>query len=751
MNPKAQLNPQQMEAVTHTEGPVLILAGAGSGKTRVLTQRVAHLIAEHNVSPWNILAITFTNKAAKEMKERVERALGPDAQGVLVATFHATCVRILRGYADRIGYDRHFTIYDSDDSRTLMKQIIKRDNLETVQCKLRRFLYEISSAKDHLRSPEEYLTEHQYDRDADRIAHAYREYTRALREANAMDFDDLIMKTVELFRTHPDVLETFRDRFRYICVDEYQDTNNAQFELIRLLADKYRNLCVVGDDDQSIYRFRGANIHNILDFERVYPDAFVVKLEQNYRSRQNILSAANAVIRNNTSRKEKALWSERGEGEKIRVKLFPSAVDEAEYVAQEVARLMRGSDPASKEVAVLYRTNAQSRLLEERFVREGIAYELVGGVNFYARREIKDILAYLKTIENPRDELAIRRIINVPKRGIGAKTIEDLSTYALQNGICFADAIEVCESVLSAKSAAKVRLFADQIEELRRDAASLSVEELIRRLIDTVDYESYLAELRDADVFASEEDERLHNVEELISKAADYDETAEEPSLYGFLEEVALIADIDLTSDDRDRAMLMTLHAAKGLEFSHVFITGMEENLFPGFQTITNAETDPAAMEEERRLAYVGITRAKDTLTLCSARARMINGETHYNPVSRFLTEIPQDLLDENTANRASLREPVTLRKKETPYAATAIRELDKIAPKTTFAQLKKGAPQAEKPAYETGDRVRHIKFGAGTVTDLTKETRDYKVTVDFDTAGTKVMYAAFARLEKIG
>ena len=749
MTGDTQLNPQQQEAVLFTEGPVLILAGAGSGKTRVLTQRVAHLIADKHVSPWNILAITFTNKAAREMKERVESALGPDAHGVLVATFHATCVRILRQYADRIGYDTHFTIYDTDDSRTLMKQIIKRDQLETVQCKLRRFLYEVSDAKDHLRSPDEYLSEHAYDRDADRIAHAYREYQKSLREANAMDFDDLIMKTVELFRTNPDVLETLQERFRYICVDEYQDTNYAQFELIRLLADKYRNLCVVGDDDQSIYRFRGANIYNILDFERVYPDAFVVKLEQNYRSKQNILSAANAVIAHNHSRKAKALWSERGEGNLIRVKLFPSAVDEAEYVAQEVARLMRTKEHLSKEVAVLYRTNAQSRLLEERFVREGIAYELVGGVNFYARREIKDILAYLKTIENPRDELAIRRIINVPKRGIGAKTIEDLSLYARENDITFADAIDVCESVLSAKAASKVRLFSDQIDVLRKDAPSLSVEELIRRLIDMTDYETYLAELRDADAFLSDEDDRLHNVEELISKAADYDETAEEPSLYGFLEEVALIADIDLTSDERDRAMLMTLHAAKGLEFTHVFITGMEENLFPGFQTITNAETDPAAMEEERRLAYVGMTRAKDTLTLCSARARMINGETHYNPVSRFLREIPQELLETDAANATALRDSVTGRKKEKPYAATAIRELDRIAPKQTFAQLKKGAPQMEKPAYVTGDRVRHIKFGAGTVTDLVQEPRDYKVTVDFDTAGTKVMYAAFARLEK--
>ena len=742
------LNPEQRAAVLQTEGPVLILAGAGSGKTKVLTERVAFLIAQGKARPWQILAITFTNKAARELRERVDRAVPEGAEGVWAQTFHATCVRILRAHADKLGYDSHFTIYDSDDSRTLMKQILKRDQLETQTLRLRTFLNKISAAKNKLMDIDAFVREIQYEPGAERLIHAYRSYQAALQEANAFDFDDLIMKTVELFRTQPDVLEQYQERFRYICVDEYQDTNAAQFELIRLLAGKYRNLCVVGDDDQSIYRFRGANIRNILDFEQHYPDAYVVKLEQNYRSKQNILDAANGVIAHNASRKRKRLWSERGEGAPVRFKLFASAVDEADYVTGEVMRLVRSG--SGKEVAVLYRTNAQSRLLEERFVRDGIAYELVGGVNFYQRREIKDILAYLKTVENARDELAVRRILNVPKRGIGAKTVEDLALFAEENNILFYDALEMSESVLGAKGASKVRAFTDLIDTLRAERTESSVEQLIRRVIDLTDYASYLQSLQEDSAVYDEENSRLHNVEELISKAADYDATAEDPSLYGFLEEVALVADIDLTGDDRDRVMLMTLHAAKGLEFSHVFITGMEENLFPGFQSVSSEDTDPMAMEEERRLAYVGFTRAKDTLHLTAARARMINGETHFNPVSRFVTEIPKELLETDAETTPRAMSAGRHKPKVTPFAAERIRELDAIRPKQTFAALKKGAPEISTPDYKTGDRVRHVKFGAGTVTNLSKETRDYKVTVDFDTAGTKVMYAAFARLEKL-
>ena len=751
MSVTEQLNPEQQRAVEHTEGPVLILAGAGSGKTRVLTQRVAFLIREKHVAPWNILAITFTNKAANEMKERVAMSAGEDARKVFVSTFHACCVRILRQHADLLGYDKHFSVYDSDDSKSLMKNILKQFQLETRDVKLRRFLNAVSNAKDELIAPGAYLQEHRYDRDAERIATAYREYQRALMNANAMDFDDLIMKTVELFRLHPEVLESFQDRFRYICVDEYQDTNNAQFELVRLLAMRDRNLCVVGDDDQSIYRFRGANIRNILDFERVYPDAYVVKLEQNYRSTQHILDAANSVISNNAARKNKALWSDLGDGAKIRLRQFPHAIEEAEFVASDVAALKRGGKCRLSDVAVLYRTNAQSRLIEERFVRDGIPYELVGGVNFYSRREIKDILAYLKTIDNARDELAVRRIINVPKRGIGNTTVEKAAVYAAENGTDLFTALIRAEEYLSGKALEKVTAFTDLIDEMRSFSVSSGVEDLIRVLIDRTGYEEYLISLSEEEGIDAEDNERLKNVEELISKAADYEAAAEDASLSGFLEEVALVADIDMVDDTKDRAYLMTLHAAKGLEFSHVYITGMEEDVFPSFQSRMAEEGDPAAMEEERRLAYVGITRAKQTLTLTCARARMVNGETRYSQMSRFVSEIPEELLDTDVPDAGvTLLNPAKKTVFEKPFAATAIRKQSLTQPKTTFAQLKKGAPAVTEPDYTTGDRVRHVKFGDGTVTAIEKETRDYKVTVDFDAYGTKVMYAMFAKLQKI-
>ncbi|MBR0164076.1 MAG: UvrD-helicase domain-containing protein [Lachnospiraceae bacterium] len=754
------LNPEQEDAVRHTEGPVLILAGAGSGKTRVLTERIAYLIAEKGVKPWQILAITFTNKAAKELKERVEKTVGDDAQYVLAATFHAACVRILRRHADLLGYDTHFSIYDSDDSKALMKQILKRDQLETRDLKLRTFLTKISSAKDSLISAGEYLMAHQYDRDVERIAHAYREYQRALKEANAFDFDDLIMQTVELFRRHPEVLEECQERWHYICVDEYQDTNNAQFELVRLLAGRYRNLCVVGDDDQSIYRFRGANIRNILDFELVYPDAYTVKLEQNYRSTQHILSAANGIIAHNAGRKDKALWSDLGDGERVRLRVFSTAYDEADFVAQEVAALKQRGESNYADVAVLYRTNAQSRLLEERFVREGIPYELVGGVHFYARREIKDLLAYLKTIDNARDDLAVMRIINVPKRGIGAGSIDKLAAYAARQEIPFYEALDHAPEVLGASGAKKIAAFTRLIEELRETAEEFTVGDLITELIGRIEYEDYLMTLSEvSDPFGEEENARVLNVGELISKAADYDASTEAPSLTGFLEEVALIADIDLADDTADRAMLMTLHAAKGLEFARVYLTGMEEDVFPSYQSCQAEDYDKTAMEEERRLAYVGMTRAKRHLTLCSARARMMHGETHYHRLSRFVEEIPQDLIEggedalqalRTTGARAGRSGDLPTGRNQTS-ANSAVKYMQAMKSKINQApSMQKGMPAGTRPEYDAGDRVRHIKFGEGTVTGIEQETRDYKVSVDFDDYGPKVMYAAFAKLQKV-
>ncbi|MCR4757229.1 MAG: UvrD-helicase domain-containing protein, partial [Butyrivibrio sp.] len=641
------LNTQQKKAVLQTDGPVLILAGAGSGKTRVLTHRVAYLIDECNVNPWNIMAITFTNKAAGEMRERVDKIVGFGAESIWVSTFHSSCVRILRRYADRLGFDNNFTIYDTDDSKSLMKDICKRFQLETTQLKLRNIMGSISRCKDNLVSPEEYALSTNNEYNKVRISKAYTEYQNALKKNNAMDFDDLIFKTVELFKTNPDVLESYQDRFRYIMVDEYQDTNNAQFELIRLLADKYRNLCVVGDDDQSIYRFRGANIRNILDFEKVYPDATVIKLEQNYRSTQEILDAANAVISNNYGRKDKALWTDQKDGDKVKLVEFDTAYDEAEFIASDIGKLKRNGKLSYNDVAVLYRTNAQSRLLEERFVVEGIPYDIVGGTNFYSRREIKDLLAYLKTIDNGRDDIAVKRIINVPKRGIGATTIEYVQNYADERQISFYDALCEADQIMAVgRSVGKLNDFVTMIRAFRTKAKSYSLEELLKDVIDVTNYMDFLKTLDEDD--DSGDNDRAANVDELISKIAAYEENeeVEQPTLSGFLEEVALVADIDRIGEDNEKVLLMTLHSAKGLEFEHVYLAGMEEGVFPSYMTLQCEDSDPEGIEEERRLAYVGITRAKKHLTLTAARRRMVRGETMYNRLSRFVTEIPDNMLE---------------------------------------------------------------------------------------------------------
>ena len=607
------LNKEQKEAVLHTEGPLLLLAGAGSGKTRVLTHRVAYLIDEMGVNPWNILAITFTNKAAQEMRERVDQIAGFGADQVWVATFHATCMRILRRHIDRLGYDTNFTIYDTDDQKSVIKQVCKRLNIDTKMYK---------------------------ERTLSVIAKVYREYQETLKKSNALDFDDIIVKTVELFKSCPEVLYNYQERFKYIMVDEYQDTNTAQFELIRLLADGYRNLCVVGDDDQSIYKFRGANIRNILDYEKVYPDAKVIKLEQNYRSTQNILDAANAVIRNNRGRKEKALWTEKGAGSRVHFRQFDNAYEEAEYIADDIADKVKNDGIAYADCAVLYRTNAQSRLLEERMVVEGIPYHVVGGVNFYARQEIRDILAYLKTIDNGRDEVALRRIINVPKRSIGAASLEKVADYAQMKDITLFDALCEADQIKGlGRAEPKIRGFVNLIEVLRSGLSSYTLPDLIKSLLERIDYAEYL---RDQDEESAED--RLGNVDELITKAAAYEETHDEPSLSEFLEEIMLVADIDNVENGDNRVLLMTLHSAKGLEFPVVYLAGMEDGLFPSFMTI--ASDDPLEIEEERRLAYVGITRAKEDLTLTCAKSRMLRGETQYNPVSRFVREIPKELLD---------------------------------------------------------------------------------------------------------
>lgn len=741
------LNEQQRQAVFQTEGPVLILAGAGSGKTRVLTHRTAYLIEEMGVNPYHIMAITFTNKAAGEMRERIDRLVGYGSESIWVSTFHSSCVRILRRHIDRIGFETNFTIYDSDDSKSLMKDICKKLNIDTKIYKERSLLSAISSAKDELVSPTEFAlrAEASGDYAKRRQAEVYREYQEALHKNNALDFDDLIVKTVELFQSDPEVLDYYQERFRYIMVDEYQDTNTAQFQLIRLLADKYKNLCVVGDDDQSIYKFRGANIYNILNFEKHFPDAVTIKLEQNYRSTQNILDAANSVIANNVGRKAKSLWTANDAGEKIDFEQFDTGYEEADYIARDILAGVREGRYTYGDYAVLYRTNAQSRLFEERFVVSNIPYKIVGGVNFYARKEIKDLLAYLKTIDNARDDLAVRRILNVPKRGIGATTVGRVTDYADAYGISFYEALKRAEEIPSmGKAAGKVKPFVNFIQMLRSKTKLISVSDLLNEVIEET---GYVAELEAEDT--DEARARIENIDELISKVAAYEEGEEHPTLSGFLEEVALVADIDSLEEGSDYVVLMTLHSAKGLEFPKVYLAGMEDGLFPSYMSIMS--DDPVTeLEEERRLAYVGITRAMKELSITCARTRMIRGETQYNKVSRFVKEVPSELLN------GEIRQPSFLREQEERQSARCQKQK-----RPTVRQQPSGQSMQAKAfssvntaktslSYSVGDRVSHIKFGEGTVTGIIEGGRDFEVTVNFDTAGTKKMFASFAKLKKV-
>ena len=744
------LNKPQKEAVFHTEGPLLILAGAGSGKTRVLTHRIAYLIEEKGVNPWNILAITFTNKAAEEMRQRVDSLVGIGAESIWVSTFHSMCVRILRRYIDRLGYDNRFTIYDTDDQKTLMKEVCRKTDIDTKRFKERMLLSVISSAKNEMILPEEFELNAGGDFVQLKIAKVYKEYEAQMRANNALDFDDLLVKTVQLLETQPDVRENYQERFRYIMVDEYQDTNTVQFRLVSLLAGKYRNLCVVGDDDQSIYKFRGANIRNILDFEKEFSDAKVIKLEQNYRSVGNVLEVANSVIRNNKGRKEKTLWTDNEKGEKIRLRQFDTAYDEAQFIAEDIKdETAQGANYSDH--AVLYRTNAQSRLLEEKFVAMNIPYKIVGGINFYSRREIKDILSYLKTIDNGKDDLAVRRIINVPKRGIGLTTINRIQESAAARGIGFYDALSAPDLIPGiGRSASKLDSFAALIEYFKGRSEESGVTDLMTEVIEKTGYTESL-EADDPE----ELEARVQNIDELVSKAAVYEESCsdrgERPTLSGFLEEVALVADIDSVAEDRDYVILMTLHSAKGLEFPHVYLAGMEDGLFPSYMSISG--DDPEELEEERRLCYVGVTRAEEKLTLTCARMRLVRGERQYNSMSRFIKEMPSALID--TGKReGGFSQNVSLGEKRTYSSEVSGYKRSAYAQKPAFAAIQKGsglmAKKSEGLSYGVGDRVRHVKFGDGTVTDIKEGGRDYEVTVQFDTAGVRKMFALFAKLTKI-
>ena len=786
MNNYDTLNPMQREAVFTTEGPLLVLAGAGSGKTRALTHRVAYLIEEKGVKPWNILAITFTNKAASEMRERVNQLVDFGADSVWVSTFHSLCVRILRRFIENLGYTTDFSIYDSDDTKTLMKQIFKDLEVNQKVLKERGVLGVISSAKNEMISPEEFLLSAKADGDSrlQRIGELYMEYQKRLKKNNALDFDDLLVKTVELFQAKQEVLEYYQDRFRYIMVDEYQDTNTVQFKLVSLLAAKYRNICVVGDDDQSIYRFRGANIKNILSFEETFPGAKVIKLEQNYRSTKMILDSANEVIKNNAGRKDKTLWTENEVGERPVFREFGSSFDEAEWVVRDIVK--KGGP--WKDYAILYRTNAQSRLFEEKCIAYNLPYRLVGGVNFYQRKEIKDILCYLKTIANGRDDLAVQRIINVPKRGIGAMSVARVNMFAMENDMSFYEALERVQAVPGiGKAALKIGVFTDQIGEFRK---MLREEKTIKDVIEAVlEKTGYREELKEEGEVEAES--RLENIEELINKAVSYWESADEPSLSEFLEEVALVADIDSMDESEDRIILMTLHSAKGLEFPYVYLVGMEDGLFPSMMSLMEG---PEALEEERRLCYVGITRAEKRLTLTAAKSRMVKGEMQYARTSRFINEIPDVCLERpdqddsksgwrKTADAyKDLAEEAGLpwaksadasgkaegghsgRFKDRPSGVSLFGQKSD-AYKSPYASKTSGTPSStpafgkaftvEKPKnldYSEGDRVHHMRFGDGTVKAITDGGKDFEVTVEFDreTVGTRKMFASFAKLKKI-
>ncbi len=811
------LNPQQKEAVEHFKGPLLILAGAGSGKTRVLTHRIAYLIDHYDVNPYHILALTFTNKAAGEMRERVDQIVGFGAENIWVSPFHSTCVRILRRYIEVLGYKRSFTIYDADDQRALMREIIKYLDLDPKKYKERAFLNVISNAKDELIGPEDYAARAQGDGMREIYARAYQEYEKRLHDANALDFDDLICKTIQMFQENRDILSYYRNRFRYILVDEYQDTNTAQFKLISLLASTpsddggvEHNLCVVGDDDQSIYKFRGANIMNILNFEQEYPDTRVIRLEENYRSTQNILDAANAVIHNNTKRKEKALWTRKDKGDSIYYSQFENEYEEAESVSSAIAHAVSNGKADYKDFAILYRTNAQSRVFEEKLINYNIPYRIVGAVNFYQRKEIKDILAYLRTIENGMDDISAKRIINVPKRGIGLTTIDRVSNYAIIHGTSFYSALQDYEYIENiGRSAAKLGSFVGLIESFRTNLEDpdYSIEQLIRDVVEQSGYEAMLAEDD-----SEESQARLENIEELINKAASYEEDHEEEgaTLGGFLEEVALVADIDNVDDSTDIVLLMTLHSAKGLEFPYVYLVGMEDGIFPGAMAVYGEDPDQAAeeMEEERRLCYVGITRAMKKLSLSCARSRFRNGEHQFNRPSRFISEIPRYLLhagsNSSTASSggvsaaeflkhqpggsfsfgagtgsSSTRRSGSARSNTGGYGtgtwnpameqrtkqaghARGKSGLDLLAGnpmiskgfggsyKTPSAKSSSAAGNSQTLSYSEGDRVRHMRFGEGSVQKITPSGADFEVTVAFDNGNTRKMLSSFAKLKKV-
>ena len=738
------LNKEQREAVFCTEGPLLMLAGAGTGKTRSLTHRIVYMIEEKGVNPWNILAITFTNKAAEEMRERAVSLVGPGSENLWISTFHATCSRILRRHADLLGYNRSFTIYDASDQKSLMKEVLKSMKIDTKQFPEKAVLSAISAAKDECKSPLDYRNDcGDYYRDI-RISEIYEEYQKRLKENDAMDFDDLLVKTVELFQAHPDILDYYQERFRYIMVDEYQDTNTVQFMLVKLLASKYRNLCVVGDDDQSIYRFRGANIFNILNFEKYFPDAHVIRLEQNYRSTQNILNAANGVIVNNKGRKEKKLWTENVPGELVHFKQYDTEYDEAEGVVSYINFLAMRGVPY-EDMAILYRTNAQSRIFEEKLKQRAIPYAIVRGVSFYDRKEIKDLMAYLKVVDNGNDDLAVKRIINVPKRGIGQTTVDRIQTYAILHQMSFLEAVFRADDIPDiGRAASKIKKFGEMIRDFRDYALENDISELMLYILDVTGYKKEL-EAEGTDEAMS----RLEDIDELINDIVYFEENNEEPTLTDFLVEkdmYTLNAGIDNLEETNNKVLLMTLHNAKGLEFANVFLGGMEEGVFPGYGAMISG--DETEIEEERRLCYVGITRAKERLYLSAARRRMQRGQAQYNRVSRFVDEIPEEYLDR--AKKTPMQEKMDKAASRAMAEAASRHYSYGTKGKKPYNLDEYKVKPLSSLDYAVGDRVKHIKFGEGTVADIVHGGKDFEVSVDFDRVGRKKMFASFAKLKKV-
>ncbi len=730
----SHMNPMQQQAVFATEGPLLILAGAGSGKTTVLVNRIAYILQSGLCRPWNILAITFTNKAAGELKERICNAVPEGGGDIWAATFHSTCARILRRYGDRLGYSSHFTVYATDDQKRLMTDIAKQLNIDTKILPVKQILSEISKAKDKMTTPAQMLEEAEYDYRKQSIAKAYEIYQKRLQTADAMDFDDLLCKAVELFEQFPDILGYYQNQFRYIMVDEYQDTNRVQYRFVSMLAQKYGNICVVGDDDQSIYKFRGATIENILSFENTFKGAQIIRLEQNYRSTKTILNAANEVISNNTVRKGKTLWTENPDGEKIELHTCEDERDEARFIAQTITDGVANGRRYA-DYAILYRTNAQSNAIEQTLSRSGIPHRIIGGHRFYDREEIRDMIAYLQVVNNPHDDVRLRRIINVPKRGIGGRTLEIAADIGTGLGESIYTVIKEADSYPQlSRAAAKLKAFVALIDGLieAQESGEYSLAELYNLILEHTGYEMYLrSEKENADV-------RVENIEELSSNIIKFEEDyGEEADLSAFLEEISLMTDIDNYDAGADTCVMMTLHSAKGLEFPVVFITGMEDGLFPSVASMMN----PEEIGEERRLAYVGITRAKQKLYLTKTRTRMLFGSTTYNKESRFVSEIPDNLMERTGESQKSAY--------GSAYMSGTVQ-----MPAGSAAPAKK-IPFYQKPAakagvtYQVGDMVLHKVFGKGMVMSAQKMGSDTLLEIAFDRAGTKKLMANFCKMEK--